>query len=458
MAKYKDFKPSRALLERGLTVLEIWEIEAERWMKANPGKTVSDFYKAKGRVKPWKDNILKNKAPRDNPKPRLQDPKKLEESRLARAFGEQKPGYNPNPGKTSKVWTDKAIFDGFVDWAKELDYSDAQINKYLSEVVAERDAWQKANVTIPNQEMKAAGIPATEQVTAAHGLAIGEGGIDSRRTVRQQLRRINSAEGADSQPPRAAQIAMGDPGLTAGDRMRNWKTDFLTWADKPENGGSGILPQRGDLTLEQEEDLIKYAKDPNVSDDFLAELERTPKSQRHKVKVPESVAADANAIRNMRAKGWTTGGFMKAASGMSKADAVLNLAGGNVVGGSLGLLMQTPTFQKQAGKLMKKVGLSLIPGVSLGSGALQAIGYASGGQWTKAGLSALSGVIGEVPGWGDAVSAGIELGLTADEIRQYRYNPEYQTPKKAKRKFGAKKLKEPTSVLRRTSKAIRSLT
>ena len=58
----------------------------------------------------------------------------------------------------------------------------------------------------------------------------------------------------------------------------------------------------------------------------------------------------------------------------------------------------------------------MIPGVSFGSGALQAAGYAAGGQWTKAGLSALGGVIGEFGPAGDAVQAAIDLGLTGHDI------------------------------------------
>mgnify|MGYP003133941106 FL=1 len=133
-----------------------------------------------------------------------------------------------------------------------------------------------------------------------------------------------------------------------------------------------------------------------------------------------SIMEDADAVFNMKAKGWGPGGMMKTATGLSRGESLLRLAGGDVAGGTLGLLMTTPTFQKKAAALLAKQGVKLIPGVSLGSGALQAAGYAAGGQWTKAGISALSGVIGEIPGWGDAVSAAIELGLTADDMKKVK--------------------------------------
>ena len=89
--------------------------------------------------------------------------------------------------------------------------------------------------------------------------------------------------------------------------------------------------------------------------------------------------------------------FSKVATGLSSAESALMLASGNPAGvaaGTLGLLMNTPTFQKKAGELLLKKGIKFIPGVSLCSGALQAAGYMSGGQWTKAGLSMLGGGVG----------------------------------------------------------------
>ena len=108
--------------------------------------------------------------------------------------------------------------------------------------------------------------------------------------------------------------------------------------------------------------------------------------------------------------------LLKTTTGLSRAESAVRIAGGDYIGGAAGLAMTTPTFQKHAGKLLAKQGIKLIPGLSFGSGALQAMGYLSKGQWTKAGLSAVGGVIGEFGPAGDAVQAAIDLGLTGHDV------------------------------------------
>ena len=108
--------------------------------------------------------------------------------------------------------------------------------------------------------------------------------------------------------------------------------------------------------------------------------------------------------------------YTKVASGLNRAESLARVAAGDYVGGGLGLIMTSPKFQQAAGELLLKQGFRLMPGVSFGSGALQAIGYMSGGQWTKSGLSLLGGIAGEFPGAGDAVQAAIELSLTGHDI------------------------------------------
>ena len=120
-----------------------------------------------------------------------------------------------------------------------------------------------------------------------------------------------------------------------------------------------------------------------------------------------------------------TKGLTKATSATSTAEALLLLGSGQVVPGGIALAMQTPTVQKQVakklvapvGKLLAKHGLKMIPGVSIGSGVLQGVGYLATGQYGKAALSAAGGVIGEFGPAGDAVQAMIDLGLTAHDIK-----------------------------------------
>lgn len=127
-------------------------------------------------------------------------------------------------------------------------------------------------------------------------------------------------------------------------------------------------------------------------------------------------------VANRSRIGWRTGGLIKTATGFSRAESLMRLGGGDVVGGTLGLLMTTNKFQTQVGKLLLKQGIKLVPGVSLGSGALQAAGYMMGGQWTKAGLSMLGGAVGELGPAGDAVQAAIDLGLTGHDLKMDKIN------------------------------------
>ena len=115
----------------------------------------------------------------------------------------------------------------------------------------------------------------------------------------------------------------------------------------------------------------------------------------------------------------------KVATGAGAAEGFVMLASGQVVPGAMVLAMQTPQAQKQVGKalakpvskLLAKQGLKMIPGVSLGSGLLQSIGYLGSRQYGKAALSIGGGVIGEFGPAGDAVQAMIDLGLTVSDVK-----------------------------------------
>ena len=106
----------------------------------------------------------------------------------------------------------------------------------------------------------------------------------------------------------------------------------------------------------------------------------------------------------------------RGAKTLSGADSALQIASGNVIGGSIGLAMQTPAFQKAIAKTLAKSGAKLAPGVGIGLSSLEAAGYASQGRWTQTGIAALSGLVGEVPLVGDAISAGLDLTNTGIDI------------------------------------------
>ena len=110
----------------------------------------------------------------------------------------------------------------------------------------------------------------------------------------------------------------------------------------------------------------------------------------------------------------------KMAGKLSTADSVAQIIGGNPIGGGFGLLMQQPGFHKQVakrlGKTLAKSGAKLLPGVGMTMGTLEAAGYASQGRLTQAGIASFSALVGEVPGIGDALSAGADLLNTGIDI------------------------------------------
>ena len=228
-------------------------------------------------------------------------------------------------------------------------------------------------------------------------------------------------------------------------------------------GGSGI-----DLNWDDMDEVFEYAssgKNSKQVDKYIDDVfkRRTIAireggeaiRKRHNIKpvsdkrygTPDKVRAIANRVgqRAYKTGSYRVGGMLKATTGLSRGESLLRIIGGDYVGGSLGLAMTTPTFQKKAAALLAKQGIKLIPGVSLGSGALQAAGYVAKGQFTKAGLSAIGGVLGELGPAGDAAQAAIDVGLTASDMR---------VGKKAKLKTKVPDEDDLFETLRRTGKFI----
>tara|TARA_R100000781_G_C4074060_1_gene125454 strand:- start:72 stop:1541 length:1470 start_codon:yes stop_codon:yes gene_type:complete len=108
----------------------------------------------------------------------------------------------------------------------------------------------------------------------------------------------------------------------------------------------------------------------------------------------------------------------------SATDSAVRLASGDVIGGSLGLVMQTPAFQKAITKTLAKSGAKIAPGVGIGLSSLEAAGYSAQGRWTQAGIAALSGVVGEIPLAGDLVSAGLDLTNTTIDVLTGNVKPD----------------------------------
>ena len=143
---------------------------------------------------------------------------------------------------------------------------------------------------------------------------------------------------------------------------------------------------------------------------------------RRQLGIPD-VNLDASTVRNL---GTVTGAF-------SKVDAATNLGLGVVTGnylqaagGGAGLIMQSPTVQKQAAKIIakraSKSALKLIPGVDIALSGAEAWGYLTEGKFDQAAIAGLSGAVGWVPVVGDAAAATLDLTNTGLDIARMDWN------------------------------------
>ena len=118
----------------------------------------------------------------------------------------------------------------------------------------------------------------------------------------------------------------------------------------------------------------------------------------------------------------------KAAAGLGRGEALMRIAAGDYVGGTVGLAMQTDTFRNKVMKeLLKRGGKSaakLMPGVGVTMGALETAGYASQGRFTQSAIAAFGAAAGEIPGVGDLVQGGTDLLNTGIDIATGNFLPD----------------------------------
>ena len=186
--------------------------------------------------------------------------------------------------------------------------------------------------------------------------------------------------------------------------VEHWRNNIL-WTEDINQAKSDIIPspealRKAGVPLTKAEALaLDFADDPGVPTKqargiILGDLE-------NQLKNGNTVRA-----RNLR----------KVGRAFSGAEAAARFASGDFIGGSIGAAMQTPAFQKAIAKTLAKSGAKIAPGVGIGLSTLEAAGYASQGRWTQSGIATLSGLVGEVPLVGDAVSAGLDLANTGIDI------------------------------------------
>ena len=132
-----------------------------------------------------------------------------------------------------------------------------------------------------------------------------------------------------------------------------------------------------------------------------------------------------------------------------KLDAALNIASsistGNIAGAGVqtgtllaGEALKTQAAQKaltkQIAKLTAKRGAKtaakLVPGVDIAISGKEAWDYARQGKFDQAGIAALSGAVGWIPGVGDAASAALDLTNTGIDISRLHINSKNKTKPK----------------------------
>ena len=120
----------------------------------------------------------------------------------------------------------------------------------------------------------------------------------------------------------------------------------------------------------------------------------------------------ARAAKNMRGS--------RVARGMNRTEALMRIAAGDYLGGSIGLAMQTDTFRERVMKeLLKrggKMAAKLAPGVGITMGAMETAGYASQGRWLQSGIAAIGAAAGEFAGLGDLIQGGTDIINTGIDI------------------------------------------
>ena len=136
----------------------------------------------------------------------------------------------------------------FLNFIDNLGYDDALIEKYFWEM--DRDI-RKILKEIKDVNSK---LPkgSDQKVSYGHLHRLSKS-IDSPRNLFVELLTENVDKGNRYSLNPAGQLATGNPIKEGATWLENWKNDFLIYADRIENGGTGVLPQRGQYSnlLEQ---------------------------------------------------------------------------------------------------------------------------------------------------------------------------------------------------------------
>ena len=206
-------------------------------------------------------------------------------SNTNRGLAEIRPGANVKSGAL-RIKKTEEITQQFIKRVSGIEGSTPEkIQKYFDENnTLLRRLYLKVGEA--NKKIREAGIDPNQRVSRGHFARLSHS-IDSPRNLFLELLTENIGKGDKYSPNPAAMLAIGNPVKEGIDPIENWARDFTTWLDKPENGGSGVLPQRGDYSdlLEQKFNLITGEQwnklDPtqqknalNVIDDLTSNTEK----------------------------------------------------------------------------------------------------------------------------------------------------------------------------------------
>ena len=187
-----------------------------------------------------------------------------------RNVAEVRPGGRLKPG-TQQYEATQEITKKFTDLVSDLP---GHTSDKLQEYFTENDKLLRGlrdQVARINRKLKETGKDLNQRVSRGHDQRLSQS-IDSPRNLFIELLEENRGKGDRYSPNPASSIVTGNPVKEGLDSLENWKRDYITWLDKPENGGSGALAQRGDYSDLLEQRIRAIGNDAWQS---LSDIEKT---------------------------------------------------------------------------------------------------------------------------------------------------------------------------------------
>ena len=387
----------------------------------------------------------------------------VSQGKLNRELSEHKPfdEVNMQPGESDDIKNlynkRTALTEEFIESIRDIDpsgemYPPEMIDRYV-DYINKSHRELKGEVARQNRI-----YPPGSKVSRGHQHPVSKSIDNPANIVPTEPLIQNQLKGNRYSLDPKGQKATGNFADTSKKWAENWRDDFLVWADRPENGGSGILSQRGLYSeLEEQklnemsgidydnlspEDKIKAGE--NIQDEIRKLENRNPWDPSQQAKQREwgilsqdksdqmgKIAEETNfkpkpqyEVGEVGSRLGGIGHKMKIGGGLRTADLLAQIASGNVVGGGVGLALQQEPIQKQIAKLLAKraakTTAKLAPGVDIGLSAAEAAQYFASGNYIQGGIASLSGAVGWIPGVGDAASAALDLANTGIDINKLK--------------------------------------